>query len=217
MEYIKLFNNHAEYEQYMREVGTLPNVSYCIEEDELHFNPIAKNEIVGIYNVTSTSQPTKVLEIETALTNFSKIKVDGVTQPSIVREYTFSTVGDHEVIFKPANTTISYLAFNGTNLKSVTIPNSITSIEQEAFEANRYLTSVTIGSGVTSIGMAAFSMNMNLVSVTILATTPPTLGNDVFTPNASGRKIYVPTESVEAYKAASGWSTYANYIEAITG
>ena len=30
--------------------------------------------------------------------------------------------------------------------------------------------------------------------------------------NASGRKIYVPMESVEAYKSAEGWSSYKNDI-----
>ena len=35
---------------------------------------------------------------------------------------------------------------------------------------------------------------------------PPTLGeHEVFYSNASGRKIYVPAESVNTYKAASGW------------
>lgn len=34
----------------------------------------------------------------------------------------------------------------------------------------------------------------------------------VFNGNASGRKFYVPTESLEVYKNASGWSTYANDI-----
>jgi 3-dehydroquinate dehydratase len=34
----------------------------------------------------------------------------------------------------------------------------------------------------------------------------------MFYNNASGRKIYVPTASVEAYKAASYWSSYASYI-----
>jgi hypothetical protein len=42
---------------------------------------------------------------------------------------------------------------------------------------------------------------------------PPKLGNDsVFDNNGSGRKIYVPTESVEAYKSASYWSEYASDI-----
>ena len=30
--------------------------------------------------------------------------------------------------------------------------------------------------------------------------------------NASGRKIYVPTASVSAYKAATYWKDYASYI-----
>ena len=34
----------------------------------------------------------------------------------------------------------------------------------------------------------------------------------MFTNNASGRTIYVPTQSVEAYKSASYWSKYASYI-----
>ena len=34
-----------------------------------------------------------------------------------------------------------------------------------------------------------------------------------FNSNASGRKIYVPMESVEAYKSASGWKNYADAIE----
>ena len=35
----------------------------------------------------------------------------------------------------------------------------------------------------------------------------------MFYSNASGRKIYVPMESVEAYKNAEGWSDYADAIE----
>ena len=34
----------------------------------------------------------------------------------------------------------------------------------------------------------------------------------MFEENASGRKIYVPTDSVEAYKTAEGWSDYADAI-----
>jgi hypothetical protein len=46
-------------------------------------------------------------------------------------------------------------------------------------------------------------------------TTPPTLEYEVFENNASGRKIYVPAASVDAYKAAEGWSEYADDIEPI--
>ena len=76
------------------------------------------------------------------------------------------------------------------------------------------MTSVTIPNSVTSIGQQAFAYCSTLTSVTVEATTPPTLGSDAFSNNASGRKIYVPSESVSSYQAASGWSTYASDIEA---
>ena len=42
--------------------------------------------------------------------------------------------------------------------------------------------------------------------------TPPALGSYVFDVYGSGRKIYVPTESVDAYKSATRWNEYASAI-----
>ena len=52
-----------------------------------------------------------------------------------------------------------------------------------------------------------------LKSVYCKATTPPTGGSNMFYNNAPDRKIYVPRNSVEAYKKAKYWSDYADYIE----
>ena len=111
-------------------------------------------------------------------------------------------------------TTIGICAFGGCDsLTSVNIPDSVTSIGDLAFRDCYSLTSVTIPDSVTTIGDEAFYACTSLTSVYCKATTPPALGGpDVFDYNGSGRKIYVPTGSVEAYKSATNWSEYASAI-----
>ena len=111
-------------------------------------------------------------------------------------------------------TTIGDKAFyDCDSLTSVTIPNSVTTIGSYAFSSCRSLTSVTIPDSVTTIGDYSFAWCSSLTSVYCKATTPPAGGPSMFDGNASGRKIYVPLESVEAYKSASYWSDYADAIE----
>ena len=114
-------------------------------------------------------------------------------------------------------TTIGEFAFyDCSSLTSVTIPDSVTTIGHRAFYDCSALKSVTIGNGVTTIGSSAFEDCSSLKEVYCKPTTPPSLnGSDVFYKNASGRKIYVPTASVDAYKAASRWSEYADAIVAM--
>ncbi|MBQ2364397.1 MAG: leucine-rich repeat domain-containing protein [Alistipes sp.] len=96
-------------------------------------------------------------------------------------------------------------------LTSVAIPNSVTEIEDSAFSFSG-LISVTIPNSVTKIEKSAFMNCWRLTSVYCKSTTFPSLGEYVFNQNASGRKIYVPRESVESYKQAHGWKDYVNYI-----
>ena len=117
------------------------------------------------------------------------------------------------VIIPDSVTTIRDSAFLGcSNLTSVIIPDNVTTIGWAAFAGCSRLTSVAIGDSVTTIGESVFRDCSSLTSVYCNAITPPAGGSYMFDNNASGRTIYVPMESVEAYKSAEGWSDYADDI-----
>ena len=102
-----------------------------------------------------------------------------------------------------------------TGLTSITIPDSVTSIKSGAFRCCGGLTNVTIPNSVTSIGNYAFEDCSGLTSITIKATTPPVIEVDSFD-GTNNCPIYVPEESVNAYKTAPNWDeNYASRIRAI--
>ncbi len=119
--------------------------------------------------------------------------------------------------------------FYCTSLTKITIPNNITSIGISAFACCSNLTSVTIGSGVTYIDELAFDYCTKLTEITCKAITPPTIASCIIndgplTPDEpiNGEleyafegvdktiPLYVPAESVAAYKAAEGWNEFTN-------
>ena len=147
----------------------------------------------NLENLTTIMLPNSITTIdEEAFYNCSKLT-------TVIIPDSVTSIGNHAF-------------FNCTSLTSVTIPDSVTWIGGVAFYNCSSLTSVTIPDSVTSIGNSVFCDCSSLKEVYCKPTTPPTGGAYMFHYNASGRKIYVPRASVDAYKYASWWSDYSSDI-----
>ncbi len=109
----------------------------------------------------------------------------------------------------------SYWTLNSMpNLKSLILPNGITTIESPGFRNSKHLLDITIPATVKTICDEAFSGCNTLESITILGQTPPALGNDVFwnVPLESAT-LHVPAGSRDAYaEAVNGWEQFTNII-----
>lgn len=124
---------------------------------------------------------------------------------------------------------------NKSNLVDVILPNTVTTIGDRAFYYCSSLSSINTGENVTSIGASAFS-TCNLTNILFgsnlktigqyafygcealeriycKAETPPTGAYGMLEGIAETAKIYVPQNSVDAYKSAKYWSDYADFIE----
>ena len=99
-----------------------------------------------------------------------------------------------------------------TALTSVTIPNSVTSIGSWAFHYCTGLTSVTIPSSVTSIGEYAFDDCRGLTSVTSLKRTATLLPNSAFS-DYTKPTLYVRNGSSGSYANTTHWNRFINIVE----
>ena len=95
-----------------------------------------------------------------------------------------------------------------TSLTSIIIPNSIMSIGLDAFMGCSSLASLTIPNSVTSIGGWAFWYCTSLNTIHVEATTPPTLSSSAFG-NTSSPICYIPCGTKAAYEA-SDWAQYVS-------
>ena len=110
-----------------------------------------------------------------------------------------------------------FLGSGQSKITSITIPNSVTTVEDYAFYQSK-LTSIDLPNSVTSIGERSFYGCSSLTSITIRATIPPTLDSSystTFPTMSQNYKIYVPASAVDTYKTTTGWSYYSSKIQAI--
>lgn len=124
---------------------------------------------------------------------------------------------------------VDQYAFDNCPLETITIREGIDTIKGSAFNDAFYhcssqSLSIILPEGLRFIGKKAFANCISLTSCTCYAVNPPTLAfypyslpwlniyPDYPFDNTSLQAIYVPRESVEAYKTAEGWEHYADII-----
>lgn len=99
-----------------------------------------------------------------------------------------------------------------SQLNSISIPESIVSIGDNAFLGCSSLSSIDIPASVTKIGDWAFAYCTNLKSITFHGKVPPKIGPD-FLSNVKDVTIYVPKGSLSQYVKAPEWNNYSKRIK----
>ncbi len=182
---VKSFNNYSFSDCGSLATITVPNGVTSI--DSSAFN--------GCRSLASITIPTSVTSIDSSAFN-GCASLPTITVPNGV-------------------TSIGSSAFSGCrSLASITIPTSVTSIGSSAFNSCNSLATITVPNGVTSIGSSAFN-GCNGVAFYDFSnhTSVPTLVNtNAFIGIAADCQIRVPASLVDAWKAATNWSTYADHI-----
>lgn len=219
MYYLKLFQNHSDYQNFVSGSTMLnPNVSHCAEENEVHYTQLSV--LKAKFMVTDADTETSI-RIGGSMANFqsafTSIEIDGVERPITGNAYKFKTTGEHivkytlrdpsiltgyclrgakfsEIEIPKTVRTISDAVFSGcTSLTSVEIPNGVTTIGDYAFTSCSGLTSVTIPDSVTSMGNVIFRYCGNLSSVKLPGNIT-SLGSNIFTSCNSLSGITIPNK-----------------------
>ena len=107
-------------------------------------------------------------------------------------------------------------AFDGCSglVGALTLP-SVTLIDQYSFRNCKFST-IDLGTDTATIAAYAFQNNTTLERIICRATTPPSLGNTNALSGTNNCPIYVPDASLEAYKTATNWNSYADRIRPLS-
>lgn len=219
MIYLKQFDNHNAYTAYTADTENFvkPNVSYCVEENEVHMTPStpptppipSQLRIIANYNFEGELEYSSRIMYGFDGDYVDEMYFDGVKLEGI--EYDTEELGEHtvEFVLKEGITELPQNAFlECVSLTSVTLPYGLTSIGDCAFMHHNsdlyvHLTSVTIPNTVTSIGDSAFHGCMDIVSVNI-PNSVTSINDDVFYACSGLTSVTIPNSVTSIGNGAFG-------------
>lgn len=112
------------------------------------------------------------------------------------------------------NISIGKYAFRSCGFTSIFIPNSIETIQNNAFNSCYSLTSVLVSESVTNIEYGVFAQCTQAKEYHFLSKDPPVLGSTtVFLSIPPDCIIYVPKGRGDVYKTATNWTIIADQIQ----
>lgn len=174
------------------------NTTTTITPDEGY----ALSSVTVITNIPATPTQTKTVDIS----------ANGQTTVSPDAGYTLSGVTVNINVPAPASKLPSVIDKSVTAIAADDLA-GITSIGLYAFYDCQSLTSITVPASVTSIGDHAFQCgsSTNKVTITMLGSTPPTIAATTMQYDNIA-SIVVPAGASAAYTAAANWSNFAALI-----
>lgn len=99
-----------------------------------------------------------------------------------------------------------------SNIKMVTIGNSVTSIDSYTFNECSNLTSIIIGRSVANIGSYAFNGCSSITTISSYNPIPP-IGVDFAKNIYMDATVKIPIGSLTAYQSAEGWKNFWDIVE----
>ena len=158
----------------------------------------------GCTSLTSVTIPNSVTSIGVdAFENVPNIVYEGTATGSPWGAKSVNGYVEGYFVYKDETKT-ALLVCSSTATGAVTIPNSVTSIEKEAFLGCIGLTSVTIGNSVTSIGYRAFYGCSGLTSV-IIPNSLTSIGEQAFSGCTGLTSVTIPNNVTSI-----GWGAFKN-------
>lgn len=168
-------------------------------------------EFVSYYSVGTTFRNNTIIR------KFNEFRL--FTNVTLTSSSAFNSSGISEFTVSPKFRTFAYQTFGYcTNLTEIRLTEGVTTLGDQWVWGCKNITLIDLPSTITTITGAgihtyASSGQKNYI-VICRAVTPPTLGSSNYLTKLTA--VYVPDESVDAYKTATKWKDFASKIKSMS-